>query len=110
MIRQVLKTAIRHEWLAHLPDLSPPYKTSEKVVHRPWFSPDEYQQLYTATREHVRNSQPHYKWNAEQLHDYVLFLARSRSAYNSLSCSLQRFSPALSMEALYQPRKEGLVA
>jgi hypothetical protein len=46
MIRQVLKTAIRHEWLAHLPDFSPPYKTSEKVVHRPWFSPDEYQQLY----------------------------------------------------------------
>ena len=76
-IRQVLKTAIRHEWLAHLPDFSPPYKTSGKVVHRPWFSPDEYKQLYTATREHVRQSQPHFRWNAEQLHDYVLFLANT---------------------------------
>jgi len=25
--RQVLKTAIRHKWLNHLPDLSPRYKT-----------------------------------------------------------------------------------
>lgn len=34
-LRQVLKTAIRHEWLAHLPGFSPPYKTSGKMVHRP---------------------------------------------------------------------------
>ena len=26
-VRQVLKTAIRHEWLTHLPDFSPPYKS-----------------------------------------------------------------------------------
>ena len=26
-LRLVLKAAIRHGWLAHLPDLSPPYKT-----------------------------------------------------------------------------------
>jgi hypothetical protein len=26
-VRQVLKTAIRHGWLTHLPDLSPPYRT-----------------------------------------------------------------------------------
>jgi hypothetical protein len=36
-LRLVMKTAIRHEWLKHLPDFSPPYKTSGKVVHRPWF-------------------------------------------------------------------------
>ena len=34
-LRQVLKTAIRHGWLANLPDLSPPYRTQGKVVHRP---------------------------------------------------------------------------
>jgi hypothetical protein len=39
-LRQVLKTAVRHGWLEHLPDLSPPYKTQGKVVHRAWFSPD----------------------------------------------------------------------
>jgi integrase len=77
-LRQVLKTAIRHGWLSHLPDLSPPYKTQGKIVHRPWFSPAEYKQLYQATRAYAR--QPfhgHYKWNAEQVHDYVLFMANT---------------------------------
>ena len=50
-LRQVLKTAIRHGWLEHLPDLSPPYRTQGKIVHRPWFSPEEYKQLYEATRD-----------------------------------------------------------
>ena len=44
-LRHVLKTAIRHGWLAHLPDLSPPYKTQGRVVHRAWFSPAEYKKL-----------------------------------------------------------------
>jgi integrase len=77
-LRQVLKTAIRHGWLAHLPDLSPPYRTQGKIVHRPWFSPAEYKQLYEATRAYA--SKPfhdHYKWNAEQVHDYVLFMANT---------------------------------
>lgn len=76
-LRQVLKTAIRHQWLEHLPDFSPPYKTSGKVVHRPWFSPEEYKQLYTATRDHAKNALPQHLWAAEQLHDYVLFLANT---------------------------------
>jgi integrase len=77
-IRQVLKTAIRHGWLQHLPDLSPPYKTQGKVVHRPWFSPAEYKQLYQATREYAREPfHDHYKWNAQQVHDYVLFMANT---------------------------------
>jgi integrase len=77
-LRLVLKTAIRHAWLAHLPDLSPPYKTQGKIVHRPWFSPAEYNQLYTATREYAKNPpQPQYQWNADQLHDYVLFMGNT---------------------------------
>ena len=76
-VRQVLKTAIRHDWLAHLPDFAPPYKTSGKVVHRPWFSPEEYKQLYEATRAHAKASQIHHRWSAEQVHDYVLFLANT---------------------------------
>jgi hypothetical protein len=31
-LRQVLKTAIRHNWLAHLPDLSAPYNRDSKAV------------------------------------------------------------------------------
>ncbi|WP_247517293.1 site-specific integrase [Bradyrhizobium sp. 190] len=76
-LRQVMKTAIRHEWLAHLPDFSPPYKTSGKVVHRPWFSPEEYKKLYETTRAHAKASEIHHRWSAEQLHDYVLFLANT---------------------------------
>jgi integrase len=77
-LRQVLKTAIRQGWLQHLPDLSPPYKTQGKVVHRAWFSPNEYKQLYEATR--LRAKKPYYKhhtWNAEQVHDFVLFMANT---------------------------------
>lgn len=77
-LRQVLKTAIRHGWLTHLPDLSPPYRTQGKIVHRPWFSPAEYKQLYEATRAYAREPfHDHYKWNAEQVHDYVLFMANT---------------------------------
>ncbi len=77
-LRQVLKTAIRHGWLPYLPDLSPPYRTQGKVVHRPWFSPAEYKQLYEATREYAREPfHEHYRWNAEQVHDYVLFMANT---------------------------------
>lgn len=77
-IRQVLKTAIRHGWLDHLPDLTAPYKTQGKIVHRPWFSPAEYKQLYTATREYAHKPfHTHYKWNAEQVHDFVLFMANT---------------------------------
>lgn len=77
-LRQTLKTAIRHGWLTSLPDLSPPYKTQGKVVHRPWFSPAEYKQLYEATRDYAKQPfHDHYKWNAEQVHDYVLFMANT---------------------------------
>jgi integrase len=77
-LRLVLKTAIRHAWLAHLPDLSPPYKTQGKIVHRPWFSPAEYKQLYTATRAYAKDPpQAQYQWNADQVHDYVLFMGNT---------------------------------
>lgn len=76
-LRQVLKTAIRHGWIAHLPDLSVPYKTSGKVTHRAWFSHDEYRQLYEATRRRVRETTGRWKWACEQLHDYILFMANT---------------------------------
>src|ERR1700676_4059332 len=77
-LRQTLKTALRHGWLDHLPDLSEPYRSSPKISHRAWFSPEEYKKLYEATRR--RAHQPknaRYKWESEQLHDYVLFSANT---------------------------------
>ncbi|MGR3344002.1 MAG: tyrosine-type recombinase/integrase [Paracoccaceae bacterium] len=77
-IRQVLKTAIRHNWLTHLPDLSMPYGTAGKITHRAWFSLDEYRQLYEATRRRVQKAKgKSWQWAAEQLHDYVLFMANT---------------------------------
>jgi len=79
-IRQVLKTALRHNWLQFLPDMSEPYKTAGKVTHRAWFSPEEYQKLYEATRrraENPRHNRGRWKWECEQLHDFVLFMANT---------------------------------
>ena len=74
----VLKAAARRGWLEHLPDLSAPYNLQTKVVHRPWFSPDEYKRLYEASRENARNpGQDQFKWHAEQLHDLILFMGNS---------------------------------
>lgn len=76
-LRQVLKTAIRHGWITALPELSTPYKTQGKIVHRPWFSPAEYKQLYESTRKYIKEAPPAYRWNAEQVHDFVLFMANT---------------------------------
>ena len=61
-----------------LPDLSEPYGASGKISHRAWFSPEEYKKLYEATRKraHAPKSRG-YKWESEQLHDYVLFMANT---------------------------------
>jgi integrase len=77
-LRQVLKCATRYGWLEALPDISPPYKTSPKIVHRGWFSPDEYRKLYEATRRRAQHpKKERFVWECEQLHDYVLFLANT---------------------------------
>ncbi len=77
-LRHVLKTAQRQGWITYIPDLSAPYKTSGKISHRAWFSPDEYKQLYTATRERAGDPpKPRWTWECEQLHDFVLFMVNT---------------------------------
>ncbi|MFC3069401.1 site-specific integrase [Phenylobacterium soli] len=74
-LRQVLKTANRKGWLPSLPDMSAPYKTNGKVSHRAWFSPEEYQRLYEATRERARHPRnERWRGECEQFHDYVVFM------------------------------------
>lgn len=49
-----------------------------KISHRAWFSPQEYKQLYEATRKRAHEpKQARFKWECEQLHDYVLFSANT---------------------------------
>ena len=77
-LRQVLKAALRRGWIEHLPDLSEPYRKAPKVSHRAWFAPGEYKQLYEATRELSQHpSQPRWKINYENLHDFVLFMVNT---------------------------------
>ncbi|WP_373474409.1 site-specific integrase [Sphingorhabdus sp.] len=77
-LRQVLKTANRKGWIAALPDMSAPYKTSGKVEHRAWFSPEEYKMLYEATRERAKNPpKPRWREVCENFHDYVLFMGNT---------------------------------
>jgi integrase len=78
VLRQVLKTAELHGWISAIPNLSAPYKTSGKIAHRAWFSPEEYKQLYEATRDRVENPRHNRHRDAYvELHDYVLFMANT---------------------------------
>jgi integrase len=77
-LNMVLKFAVRHGWLSHVPDMSAPYRGDGKVVHRAWFSPDEYKTLYEATRSNSkRHKNAWHRHLAEQLHDKVLFMANT---------------------------------
>ncbi len=77
-LRQVLKTAERHRWLQHLPDTSEPFRAWTIISHRAWFSPDEYKKLCKATRERAKKPKKvRYKLDAEDLHDFVLFMANT---------------------------------
>ena len=77
-LRLVLKTAIRLGWLQYLPDLSEPFRGSGKISHRAWFSPEEYEKLYKATRARAHEPpKERWRWSCEQMHDYVLFMANT---------------------------------
>ncbi|HEX4080822.1 MAG TPA: hypothetical protein VHX61_18325 [Rhizomicrobium sp.] len=77
-LRQILKCANRHGWIDRLPNLSAPFQQSTKISHRAWFSLDEYRTLYTATRKRAEHPpKPRWKWECEQLHDFVLFMANT---------------------------------
>lgn len=61
-LRQIFKTALRHGWIEHLPDMSAPYRASAKISHRGWFSAEEYKQLYEATRKRAHHpKQPRFR-------------------------------------------------
>lgn len=77
-LRQVLKTANRKGWITAIPDMSAPYKTSGKLEHRAWFSPEEYKLLYEATRVRAKNPpKPRWREVCETFHDYVLFMGNT---------------------------------
>lgn len=77
-LRQVLKTANRKGWIPAVPDMSAPYKSSGKITHRGWFSPEEFKRLCEATRERARHPlNERWRKECEQFHDYVLFMGNT---------------------------------
>ncbi|TAL00253.1 MAG: site-specific integrase [Rhodospirillaceae bacterium] len=77
-LRHVLKTARRLGWIKFIPDVSSPYKANGKVTHRAWFSLPEYNSLVEATRKRAEEPpKKRWKWECEQLHDFVLFMANT---------------------------------
>lgn len=77
-IRQVLKWAEGMGWIPFVPNLSQPYMTQGKRGRRAWFSPEEYEQLYKATRRRITDGKrPGWKSQYEDMHDFVLFMANT---------------------------------
>ena len=77
-IRQVLKFAEGKGWIPFVPSLETPYLTQTKRGRRAWFSPEEYKQLYTATRRRIaEGKRPGWKSHYEDMHDFVLFMANT---------------------------------
>ena len=77
-LRLVLKSAVLHGWLHAIPILSEPYKKAGRFGRRAWFSPEEYKQLYNATRERAKHPlRANKREDCEDLHDYVLFMVNT---------------------------------
>ena len=77
-IRQVLKFAEGNGWIKFVPNLSTPYLTQGKRGRRAWFSPEEYEKLYKATRRRIKEGKrPGWKSHYEDMHDFVLFMANT---------------------------------
>ncbi len=77
-IRQVLKYAEGNGWIKYVPNLSTPYMTQGKRGRRAWFSHEEYQTLYEATRDRIdEGTRRGWKKEYEDLHDYVLIMANT---------------------------------
>ncbi len=78
VIRQILKHEEGAGRLPYVPTLSLPYLTLKKKGRRAWFSPEEYEQLYKATRQRVVDCpRPGWQSQYEDLHDFVLLIANS---------------------------------
>lgn len=77
-LRQTLKWAEGVGWLPFVPNLSQPYMSQGKRGRRAWFSPEEYKQLYEATRRRIEDPQRRgFQRKYEDLHDFVLFMANT---------------------------------
>lgn len=77
-LRIVLNEAEKLEWLDNTPTFKEDYKSRKSKLPRAWFEPDEYEQLYKATRSNItRLKKTRWKNASEELHDYLLFMTNT---------------------------------
>ena len=76
-LRQIFKTALRHGWIDHLPDLSAPYRRSGIPVSscaEPWD---------TNLRAELYNSSNNSEIDKEGLYGFAVFVRRSDPSYRT---------------------------
>ena len=57
----------------------PSRSSPDQGEHWPWFTQNQYKTLYEVTRGPASGiNHPPHRWHAEQLHDFVLFMANTR--------------------------------
>jgi len=77
-IRQVLKFAEGRGWIPYVPNLSAPFMSQGKKGRRAWFSPEEYEKLYKASRRRIiEGKRPGWKSAYEDNHDFILLMGNS---------------------------------
>lgn len=77
-VRQILKFAEGRGWIPYVPNLSAPFMSQGKKGRRAWFSPEEYEQLYTASRRRITEGKRR-GWQTayEDTHNFILFMGNS---------------------------------
>ncbi|MGO9403970.1 MAG: hypothetical protein ACLPVW_10930 [Terriglobales bacterium] len=104
-LRQTLKTALRHGWLDRLPDFSEPYRSSPKISHRAWFSPEEYKQLYTATRQRVKEPEKKdFNWEAEHPRKARHWILQEYARCSEVLCDFEAGFARRALMARTRPR------
>lgn len=74
----MLKFAEGNGWIPYVPNLALPYLSQTKKGRRAWFSPEEYEKLYEATRRRIKDGKrPGWKSRYEDMHDFVLIMGNT---------------------------------
>ncbi len=79
LLSQVLKYAVRHQWLATMP-LWPAQTVSKKHAHPEWFEPEQMQSLLATSMSRIGesvnagNAAAHIRAERTELHAFILFM------------------------------------
>ena len=93
-------------------DATPTFTTERKAASeatsRTWFEPDQYQKLFRALRKNIKaHQETRWKADAEELHDYVLFVAncglRVDEAKSLRFCDVEIVQDDTAKDALGEP-------